>query len=119
MAKPAGVSGPELKHRPGIVIAIDGPAGSGKSTLAALLAKKYNYINIETGAMYRALALKAVRKNISLEEEQGLATLAKASNLELWRASKAIGCCSMAKTLPCPSASKRSRMRPPGFQCIL
>ncbi len=43
------------------MIAIDGPAGSGKSTLAALLARKYNYTNIETGAMYRALAFKAIQ----------------------------------------------------------
>ena len=48
----------------GIIIAIDGPAGSGKSTVASLLASQYNYINIETGAMYRALALKALQNNI-------------------------------------------------------
>jgi cytidylate kinase len=46
------------KERRKIIIAIDGPAGSGKSTLAARLARKYGYVNIETGAMYRALALK-------------------------------------------------------------
>jgi cytidylate kinase len=66
-----------------IVIAIDGPAGSGKSTLASLLARKYNYTNIETGAMYRALAFKAVNQNISLDDEAKLATLAQQSKIDL------------------------------------
>lgn len=66
-----------------IVIAIDGPAGSGKSTLAALLAKKYNYTNIETGAMYRALALKAIETGTSLDDADALLSLARASQIEL------------------------------------
>lgn len=66
-----------------IVIAIDGPAGSGKSTLAALLAKKYGYINIETGAMYRALALKALLENVPLTSGDALAALARKSRIEL------------------------------------
>lgn len=66
-----------------IVIAIDGPAGSGKSTLAAQLAKKYGYINIETGAMYRALALKAVEQGTSLDDGAALLALARASQIGL------------------------------------
>ncbi|HWS17946.1 MAG TPA: (d)CMP kinase [Candidatus Elarobacter sp.] len=66
-----------------LVIAIDGPAGSGKSTLAALLARKYNYTNIETGAMYRALAFKAIESGVSLDDEKKLAELAKESRIEL------------------------------------
>ena len=66
-----------------LVIAIDGPAGSGKSTLAALLARKYNYTNIETGAMYRALAFKAIDKGVSLDDEKKLAALAEQSQIEL------------------------------------
>jgi cytidylate kinase len=66
-----------------IVIAIDGPAGSSKSTLAALLAKKYGYTNIETGAMYRALALKAIEGGVSFEDGNALAGLAGQSNIEL------------------------------------
>lgn len=66
-----------------IVIAIDGPAGSGKSTLAALLAKKYGYTNIETGAMYRALALKAIESGMPLDNSDDLAALALNSRIEL------------------------------------
>ena len=66
-----------------LVIAIDGPAGSGKSTLAALLARKYNYTNIETGAMYRALAFKGVGQGVSLDDERKLAALAEKSRIEL------------------------------------
>jgi CMP/dCMP kinase len=66
-----------------LVIAIDGPAGSGKSTLAALLARRYNYTNIETGAMYRALAFKAVKSGVSLDDEKKLAALADKSRIEL------------------------------------
>jgi cytidylate kinase len=66
-----------------LVIAIDGPAGSGKSTLAALLARRYNYTNIETGAMYRALAFKAIERGVSLDDEKALAALADESRIEL------------------------------------
>ncbi len=66
-----------------IVIAIDGPAGSGKSTLAALLAQKYQYTNIETGAMYRALALKAIEAGAALDDAGALLALARASRIEL------------------------------------
>jgi len=59
-----------------LVIAIDGPAGSGKSTIAARLAKKLGYINLETGAMYRALALKALEQQVSLDDPEVLRRLA-------------------------------------------
>jgi cytidylate kinase len=47
-----------------IIVAIDGPAGSGKSTTAKLVAKRLNYLYIDTGAMYRAVTLFAIRNNI-------------------------------------------------------
>src|SRR3954467_8688229 len=72
------------KSRPnGLIIAIDGPAGSGKSTLASRIARKHDYLNIETGAMYRALALKAILSDISFDDEAELLTLAKRSHIEL------------------------------------
>jgi cytidylate kinase len=66
-----------------LVIAIDGPAGAGKSTLAARLAQKLGYINLESGAMYRALALKALASDMALEDEAALVALAQASRIEL------------------------------------
>ena len=51
-------------------IAIDGPAGSGKSTISKILAKKLNFTHIDTGAMFRAVTLKALNKGINLENEE-------------------------------------------------
>ena len=65
------------------VIAIDGPAGAGKSTLAARLAKELGYVNLESGAMYRALALKAIEADVSFDDEAALASLARGSRIEL------------------------------------
>lgn len=68
---------------PRIVVAIDGPAGSGKSTLAARLARKYRYTNIESGAMYRALALQAILQGVLLDDSEALGALARRSRIEL------------------------------------
>lgn len=66
-----------------ITIAIDGPAGSGKGTLAKALSEKLNLVNIDTGATYRCVALKALRSNISLEEKDKIIELSKNINIEL------------------------------------
>ncbi len=66
-----------------LVIAIDGPAGSGKSTIAARLAKKLGYINLESGAMYRALAWKAMEQRVSLDDAEALRQLAEKSVIQL------------------------------------
>jgi cytidylate kinase len=66
-----------------IVIAIDGPAGAGKSTIAARLARKFGYVNLESGAMYRALALKAIERDIGFDDETALLDLAQRSKIEL------------------------------------
>ena len=65
------------------VIAIDGPAGAGKSTIAARLARKLGYVNLESGAMYRALGLKAVEGDVSLDDEAALLKLAQNSRITL------------------------------------
>jgi cytidylate kinase len=66
----------EAIKRKKLTIAIDGPSGAGKSTVARSLAKRLNYIYIDTGAMYRSVALRAKEKNISPEDELALNQLA-------------------------------------------
>lgn len=58
-------------------IAIDGPAGAGKSTIAKLIAKKKNYIYVDTGAMYRAMALYFIKEGISAEEQDKISSVCK------------------------------------------
>jgi cytidylate kinase len=65
------------------IIAIDGPAGAGKSTIARHLARQFGLLNLETGAMYRAFALKALRADLSLDESAGLAELAAETSIRL------------------------------------
>src|SRR5512142_572501 len=66
-----------------LIIAIDGPAGAGKSTIAARLARKLGYVNLESGAMYRALALKAIENDVSFDDEAALLALAQRSRIAL------------------------------------
>ena len=72
---------PKKRQRP--VIAIDGPAGAGKSTLAAHLARRFGFLNLETGAMYRALALKAIENDYAFDEEAPLMELAEHTRIRL------------------------------------
>ncbi|MFP4473361.1 MAG: (d)CMP kinase [Candidatus Omnitrophota bacterium] len=65
------------------VIAIDGPAGAGKSTVAKRLAVRLGYHYLDTGAMYRAVTLKALRAGMDLSCEDALAGLARATDLDL------------------------------------
>ncbi len=66
-----------------LIIAIDGPAGVGKSTIASRLARKLGYVNLESGAMYRALALKAIEWDASFDDEEALLKMAQDSRIKL------------------------------------
>jgi len=66
-----------------IVVAIDGPAGAGKSTIARGLAGRLGFLYIDSGAMYRAVALWALRAGLGLDDAYRLEQLARASRIEL------------------------------------
>ncbi|MDD5291884.1 MAG: (d)CMP kinase [Candidatus Omnitrophica bacterium] len=68
---------------PKIIVAIDGPAGAGKSTVAKLVAKKLGFFYIDTGALYRALTLKAKRRKLNLNDEKLIIGLLKNTRIEL------------------------------------
>ena len=74
---------PAQKPRRNFVVAIDGPAGAGKSTLARHLARHYGLLNLETGAMYRAFALKALRLEVPLDDPAALQRLASETDIQL------------------------------------
>lgn len=66
-----------------LIVAIDGPAGAGKSTVARHLASHFGLLNLESGAMYRAFALKALRAGVSLEDSSALEQLAHETDIRL------------------------------------
>jgi CMP/dCMP kinase len=66
-----------------LIIAIDGPAGAGKSTLAKRLARELGFIYLDTGAMYRALALKVLRQGVDLADDARLARLVESTEIDL------------------------------------
>ena len=65
------------------IIAIDGPAASGKSTLGLLLAKELGYLFFDTGIMYRALTLAALQRELNIEDEAAIGTLAETVHIDI------------------------------------
>lgn len=66
-----------------MIVAIDGPSGAGKSTLAKAIAKELGFTYLDTGAMYRAFALKAIRRGLDPADEEKIAALARATAIDL------------------------------------
>ena len=73
-----------------LIIAIDGTAGAGKGTIGRLLADKLNYIFVDSGSIYRALALKAIEKKIDLDKEKELTELTKKTTLRFQKKYNAV-----------------------------
>lgn len=69
----------------GIVVAIDGPSGAGKSTITRLLSERIGYIHIDTGAMFRAVALAVKRAGVSIDDEEALAGVCRSVNISFVR----------------------------------
>ncbi|HEY8909952.1 MAG TPA: (d)CMP kinase [Desulfosporosinus sp.] len=74
-----------MKHRQrqALQIAIDGPAGAGKSTVARIVAKQLNLFYVDTGAMYRAIAYKALQNGVLIEDESSVGQIAKSAEIVL------------------------------------
>jgi len=72
-----------LGSAPKNIVAIDGPAGAGKSTIARHLARHFGLLNLESGAMYRAFGLKALRAGLSLDQSAALGSLAAETTIRL------------------------------------
>ena len=66
-----------------INIAIDGPSAAGKSTIAKRIAKKLDYVHLDTGAMYRCTGMKAINQGISLEDEKAICAMLKETDIRL------------------------------------
>jgi cytidylate kinase len=71
------------KQNSPLIVAIDGPAGAGKSTVAARIAARYGLLNLESGAMYRAFALKAIQTDSDLDDREELGRLAERTRIRL------------------------------------
>ena len=71
------------RPEPRRIVAIDGPAGAGKSTIAARLAERFGLLKLETGAMYRAFALKALRAGVDPDDADALEALSLATRVTL------------------------------------
>lgn len=84
------MSGPAPSRPRGLVIAIDGPSGAGKSTAGRILAARLGYVFLDTGAMYRALALLALRRGVPLDAAEDLAALARAARIDVAPAGEAV-----------------------------
>lgn len=69
----------------GFVVAVDGPAGSGKGTITKIVADKMNLVSIDTGAMYRCVALEMIKRNITIEEIDKINVILEEIKIELRR----------------------------------
>ena len=73
-------------------IAIDGPAGAGKSTIAKKIAKELRFIYVDTGAMYRAMALFLIRNGVRPDEKEKISVMCKLANIIMAYNARRVSC---------------------------
>jgi len=89
-----------------LVIAIDGPSGAGKGTVARAIAAALGYRHVDSGAMYRAVAWKAQRDGVALDDETAVASLAEASHIDVSDARVAIDDADVTRAIRTPEIDR-------------
>jgi len=104
-----------------LTIAIDGPSGAGKGTVARAIAAKLGYRHVDSGAMYRAVAWKAVREGVPLDDEARIAALAAGSRLVMTAGAVTIDGVDVTKAIRTPDIDRAAAVvaRLPGVRAVL
>jgi len=104
-----------------LIIAIDGPSGAGKGTVARAVASRLGYRHVDSGAMYRAVACKALREGVPLEDERAVTRLAQASRIEVGGAVVLIDGVDVTREIRTPAIDRAAAAvaRLPGVRAVL
>jgi cytidylate kinase len=104
-----------------LIIAIDGPSGAGKGTVARAVAQRLGYRHLDTGAMYRAVAWKALQDGIALEDEDAIAALAERAALDVGPTAVEIDGRTVTRAIRTPQIDRASAMtaRLPKVRAVL
>src|SRR5215470_4033389 len=104
-----------------LIVAIDGPSGAGKGTVARAVAAKLGYRHVDSGAMYRAVAWKAVRDSVALDDEPAVAELAERSPIELTSGGVTIDGINVTAQIRTPEIDRAAAAvaRLPGVRAVL
>ena len=95
-----------------LIVAIDGRSGAGKGTVAREVARRLNYKHLDTGAMYRAVAWKALHDAVPLESEDAVAEIAQRASLDVGPASVVIDGHDVTAAIRTPEIDRAAALRP-------